>query len=824
MVNPIYKWTLAANGGQETQVYPVYKDDLAKEYEKQTGQEFFRAKLSGKLTFIRDDYDFIVAQSFDTEFIVRIYVSYDTGQTWTEYWKGNFWKTSCTFNADDQNLTVTPDVLDRYTDVLNGMEKEFDLIELSPIIKPLVVDKRPMIQVYVPGQSVISCFLSGMYWEQDCNVVEESDTVTIEGQDYPALTHKYFFALNKSVTTVDISGGVPADLPPVFFKDGEPSTNMTMASGEYEFKLVTESLGQAGFRVDYQLSKNGVLMWRNLTSGAAPPTFPVEVVLTPVEGSGTSGNVTAFIHGINVYARYVLDVDEIRGTATKDIPEDDICEYNRNYRKCIGYGVQDVIRFYYGFSLTPTKWGLYKDDLYYTPPLSILHPMYYPIAKATWGALSIWFAFSVYDSDMQGRKSYELRDTFPLYSVIAVLLGQIAPDLTHEGTTDYSAFLYGPDPLYGVDRQYFITPKSNVIHAGYDQPAQKAPVTLKTVLDMLRDCFRCYWFIDDDGRFRIEHILYFMRGGRYRGEPSVGVDLTTEGVTRTGKKWAFATSSYQYDKPEMAARYQFGWMDDVTQLFDGNPLEIVSKYVKQDNVEQVDVEKFTSDIDYILLNPSEISNDGFVLLSGVPLSYRLSANAVAGTAFVKDYDVNIQAGHTFTVKVTAASGIFLDGYLSLLLDDGASGVVSVVEVGETVSITTTQGARKLTFYRAANGVLASGSVSISVDSPADYRVPYVGFTVGGVDYELQNGYCAFVYLQNYYRWDMPAWTYKKDGVQVTALGIKKLKTQTLKFPAYTDPNTLELIKTNLGDGTIQKTSINLSNRNANTTLRYDTEQ
>ena len=97
MVNPIYKWTLAANGGQETQVYPVYKDDLAKEYELETNQEFYRAKLSGKLTFVRDDYDFIANKSFDTQFGLKIYISYDAGQTWAEYWSGNFWKTNCTF-------------------------------------------------------------------------------------------------------------------------------------------------------------------------------------------------------------------------------------------------------------------------------------------------------------------------------------------------------------------------------------------------------------------------------------------------------------------------------------------------------------------------------------------------------------------------------------------------------------------------------------------------------------------------------------------------------------------------------------------------------
>ena len=108
-MNPIYRFTLSANGGAERAAFPVYRDDVSKDYEQQSNEEFYQAKLSGKLTFIRDDYDFIASQTFDTEFGIKIYISYDTGQTWTEYWAGNFWKTNCTFNDDDKNVTLTPE-------------------------------------------------------------------------------------------------------------------------------------------------------------------------------------------------------------------------------------------------------------------------------------------------------------------------------------------------------------------------------------------------------------------------------------------------------------------------------------------------------------------------------------------------------------------------------------------------------------------------------------------------------------------------------------------------------------------------------------------
>ena len=70
-MNPIYKFAIRANGTIRM-VYPIYGDGLTKDYEKESGQEFFRAKLSGELTFENEDYDFIVAQAFDEQFVLKL--------------------------------------------------------------------------------------------------------------------------------------------------------------------------------------------------------------------------------------------------------------------------------------------------------------------------------------------------------------------------------------------------------------------------------------------------------------------------------------------------------------------------------------------------------------------------------------------------------------------------------------------------------------------------------------------------------------------------------------------------------------------------------
>lgn len=850
-MNPIYKFTLAANGGDEQQAFPVWRDDVTKDFELQTNQEFYRAKLSGKLTFIMDDYDFIVSQSFDTQFDIKIYISYDAGTTWALYWSGQFWKTNCSFDGDHKKVTLTPEVNDQYNAVLAGMEKEYNLIDLAPEIMPVNLDKRPMIQVYIPGQTVISCFLSGMYWEQECDAVNESDVVEISGHNYPALEYKYHFSKNKARRVVDVKQTGSPVLPDSFFgappsgsTDPQIYDEYTYDSNGYRFHYIDTSVGGGGGGTRLQqwtitrISDNTVLWIRQYINQYALRTLPYEITLLPASGSGASGEVTLYVHDIAVYSRYMCDVDAVGSLNTYPLPDDDLVENNRNYSRAIGYYFPETIYFSELLSTTPTPFGLYKPGYYYQQPAGgWYYGEFYPVSRNAWGRTSVWFCFFALDwiSEQQFRKPYKLRHAYPLASVISVLLAQVAPGITHQETTDYSQFFYGANPLLGINQRIFITPKSNLTSLGYDQPAQKAPITLKRVLDMLRDCFRCYWFIDDQNRFRIEHIKYFMNGGAYSGTPVIGRDLTTEKVTRNEKKWSFDTSQFEFDKPEMAARYQFGWMDDVTKLFEGNPIDIISKYVNPDNIEEISVSQFTSDVDYILLNPGEISKDGFALLAGVQVT-----NAVInpGTIYMYDgaadvsmainsavlppqnvtYRIKVISKTTdnvsFDVKAYSGETLISSGTIGSQYLPGAGGTAEFV-TGWPQTLD-----RMVISYAGGTGTIQMQITVVPVES---YKLPYVTFHLGTVDYILQNAYVAFVYLQQYYAYDMPARRYKVNGYEQYAQGIKKLKTQKLKFPALTDPNTLQLIKTNLGNGTIQKMSVNLSSRNANTTLKYDTE-
>ena len=812
-MNPIYKFQLSA-GNDTRQAFPVYKDDLAIDYALEQNQEFYRGKLSGKLTFQKDDYLFIRSKAFDTQFDVVISISYDGGQTWAVYWSGQFWKTDCKFNEDDQTAIVTPTVNDRYNAVLAGMEKEYNLIDLAPVIQPVKLDKRPMIQVYVPGQTVIGCFLSGMWWEQECEAVDSESE----------LENTYHFAKNKTARIVEVTQQGTPVLPPAFMGDvytQNPGDSAEYVNGDYKFTFYKHTSDAASTLRIVRVSDN-LALW---SYSGISTEIPQEFVLQPVSGSGAAGDIKLYIHDVSVFARYVTDVEQALGLNTYPIPDDDIVENNRNYSRIIGYYFPNTIWFSDYLTTTPTKWGIYQPGLYYDAgiPESVGYGDAYPIARAAWSRISFWFVFDVFDwlTEQYWRKEYTLKDAFPIWSVISVLLAKVAPGITHDGTTDYSQFLYDANPITGIDQGLFITPKSNVISSGYDQPAQKAPITLKRVTDMLRDCFRCYWFIDEQNRFRIEHISYFMRGGTYTGQPVVGIDLTQQIVTRNGKPWAYARNQYQFDKPEMAARYQFGWMDDVTELFDGFPIDIISKYVNPDNIEQIDVSQFTSDVDYILLNPGEISKDGFVLLGATKALIGDGQNATTG--YYIDYKTgNLNTLSSYSVSdfipVSPQSVVYLSYSQQFAWFDSNKNYVGGSNCNESLT--------DVVFSVPANACYIRCSINnnnLSIFNVKTFGLPYVNFDFDGNDHILQNAWVSFMFLQRYYMFDMPAWDVEINGVQQWVRGIKKLKTQTIKFPVLTEPDMFNLIKTGLGNGTIQKMSVNLSSRNANTTLKYDTE-
>ncbi len=721
-MNPIYRWKLGIDDGTAVQVYPVYKDDLSIEYEKESQQQFFRRKLSGKLDFINADFDTIMQAAFDSVYHVQLEMSADNGHTWSQYWHGKFMRTDCTVNIDDKKITVQPEVVDEYTDILAGMEKEYNLIELAPAIDRVRITKRAALQVYLQGDDKLTYVVNGLSFESSCQSVDDENE--LNGQHFASVGRFRELVMKQNGAVYNIYEGM---VPLYFYRDG--TYILTTSDNQTYVRLDVQAsiLGGLSY-ISYEIirTSDDAILWAWDTSPFEQAEDVVEFDMAAVGGSGT---MHCDVNNRKVWSRVLCDVMTFNGSDTYALQAGDMSFDNRNYRRCISFSLTgDYIINNTQLSDTPTEWGRTNDGKYFTKPV-VVGSSFYPIGRSQWIYTSLWIMDdgTLADYLVNGDKQAEIQTNYTLASVLKVLLATIAPDVTFGETSAYSQFLYG-DTHFGIDSyRLLMTPKSNVIAGEFSQPAMKATITMRDVLNMLRDVLCAYWYIDSSNRLRIEHIEFFKNGGSYSTQPTVGIDLTEMKVSRNGKAWAFAKNEYTFNKEDMPQRYQFEWMDEVSEAFVGKPLEIISKYVKEGKIENVTIGSFTTDVDYILLAPEDISKDGFALFAG-----------------------------------TLSSGVY---------------------------------------------VLPIGSVAMTSAT-------------------VQNQVLAFPnIIPEYWTYDLPSPNAEMGGNVVTVNGTQRNRKQSVNVPTGgSDPDMNQLIKTGLGNGQIEKMSINLSSRMAKTTLRYATEQ
>lgn len=791
----------------------IFGDGLTWDYDRQSNEQYYTEKLNGKITFANDDYDFIMGTAFDQK-IDMIVENYEYGSWWT-FIQCYFYRTDCEINVDDKIIVVQPTTADKYAEFLGVLDKEVDLIKLAPRIDPVMLDKRPCLQLYAKGNDTISCILSNMSWEQDCEAESNANT----------LTQTFHFAFWGNFVSAGISGtGLPSGTPTYYSKklaSNESLTSFSITNGQYTLAVSTYTAPGGALRVLVAISRSGSQQWSaNLL--AAEWGMPITLELT-----GHNGNPNCKIEfaNVEVYGRLISDVDSILGVNTFDLAANDLVGNNRNYKKVspVQQSGDLALSVNGTFSTTPTEWGIYVPGQYYTTPYIIGGGEFHPVLRNSWGRTSYWVMQSTALDyvEQTGRRTVTLKDAYRLTDVINAILGELMPSVSLEST-----FLRGSDPLDLNDPDeglLYITPKSNILNINYTEPAQTAPITLRQILDMLRVCYRCYWQLSASN-LQIEHIEWFRRGGRYTGNPTAQIDLTAKVTVRNGKYWDYLTNKYTFDKAQMPARYEFGWMDEVTLPFMGLPMDMLSNYVDQSKVDKYTVNNFDSDIDYLMLNPSGVSKDGFVIMKADflniidnpialggqnSLAIVLTYSSAAGESVYVDYD---------TTGIGQIAAYDINGHKIAEIDSWNSAG------GWTTSWVLPAG----TEYIVARFLDAPSTFTLNSLEPETLKVLYINWNYNGyTDHWLQNGRLSFVYLARYYAYDMPCLNYRIGSGQyaqtLVAKGIAKNKVQDVIFPTPGYIETNRVIRTGLGDGMIKKISINLSSKMAQATLEYDTE-
>ena len=656
---------------------------LESKYKKETGQVFFRNSLEGSIKIFWDDFDFINSQNLETKYVLIV-----TNTNGKVLALNSFVKTDCKLDAVRHSIELKLSSIDRYSKLMNKYDNTYDLIKLSPAITPLTLTKRLLYQFYIQGANSVSCYANGTYWEQDVNeAIDDADAlrrkyyfaenftkqeiiIEKEQSEYFAGTYIRDESYNGYKWVHTTKSNLIFWLDPL--SDSEKANYATQAwpygsilnaaTGFHPTNTTGESRNSLYWIKFNDTSTFGSLNTPNLKSKNVYCTSYRDKKFNGIFNSGNGAdyklnkvldNTNAFnlrdcLIDYTIWGRILADVDTAIEPSTGqtktlyDLPKDDFVSERINYRKCIGLIGLQVKQT--GYTVThPTKYGKNDAGEYFTnnfvSAFTRTKHMPVPISRSSWANTSLWAiipdTWGAFES--QFRSEYILKDAFSLADVIKALLHKIDPLVKFEATSEYSQFLYGGDtstpiiPFDGSRIGYvpFIAPKSNVLKGNYDQAAQKAEITFEQVMNMLRDCFRCYWYIDGSNRLRIEHVSYFMKGLSYTN-PNVQLDLTKKYDKFNKKTVLLAQETTSYNKDDLSSRYEFNWMDDSTDTFDDMEIDVNSVYIQSDKTEEINSEVFSTDIDLMLYAPDKFSNDGFALIMANKNTGRVPIAAVSG--------------------------------------------------------------------------------------------------------------------------------------------------------------------------------------------------
>lgn len=643
---------------------PVYKD-LTKKIAQESGQMFFRSSLSGTIKFLGQDARYILGKDFNTKFLFAC-IKYNTAKRKdVMYYRGTFTKANCEVDFGKTIVQPTLTVLDEYTDVLANYDKTYNILDIGVATEAVKVANRPALQLYVAGEDTITTYIGNSYWETDVDDAQDKDD---------DLSKKYRFALigianefeiitpGAGVQFHELYSGINGDYTSYIQREGMDSvfagkvrfvkkysrgdivdsdlTGINVETGKWE-SIVHDYDGDIEnpaehFMLDYDA------YYIEAKSVGSADVFTSEDLYFQQENRGIY--FTPAIKAINlkapwgdiitrelsnvvsykIFSRMLTNVEVFGDKNTDEFPLDDFTGTNSNrvYKRCIGF--DPTYLFASSFAVKePTKYGkndygLYFTDSFISDTLGLNKPM--PICRSGWANTSLWMVLqdTYYDLvEKKGTTYYTFKDAYPLDKVISALLRKVAPYITFKASAEYSTFLYDKSSTYANNVAnlfgIFLTQKTNILKGNYDAAAKKAETTLKAIMTLISNCFKCYWFVED-GKLRVENIEYFKRGGGYGANARSDWYIEKEIDIFNGQNYAYVQEEVKYKGDGLASRYEFEFTENRNPVFGSLAIDVKDVFVEQGKTEKISISDAASDIDGMLIEPGQFNDDGFALL------------------------------------------------------------------------------------------------------------------------------------------------------------------------------------------------------------------
>ncbi len=400
---------------------------LSKKISKESGQMFFREVLDTDLHFVGSEADIVLTYSVEDKFMVICERKDYTTDTWNVYHSDTFGVTDCSFDLAARTCTPKLTPLDNYSRVLARYSDEYDLIKLKPEICRIKTSLRPIIEIYEKGSGVITRFLGGTYWETEVTP-EDDDTVLTDTEHFGRVALSDNFAHINVVNVYD----QPSEyyLPRQEYRYDPSNNYYSYTDGQnvytWSFIILRDGffdrpfliLERNGSRVEYG-SRWIVIKLPDHVQSASDLPLDYGYSLFDIYGYQQDLQQTDLPFGevtINLYdiwARVVGNKDSLFGIASFDLPQDDFAVDSPSYKKCAPINKDQG--YFYIITDTiaePTEFGLAENEEYYTNKnLQIeggIHGVKaMPIGKHEWGAFSIWFNYPDNYTLMEQESRYD---------------------------------------------------------------------------------------------------------------------------------------------------------------------------------------------------------------------------------------------------------------------------------------------------------------------------------------------------------------------------------------------------------------------------------
>ncbi len=852
-------------------VRPIYGDNLQVVIARADGEWYYTRRIEGDIIFHSQDYDWLMSQPFDGTFTLTIRYSTNNGSTWNDYFSATFARTNLTIDEDNRHATLSGLTETAYNTIENGKDQEYDLRKLIPDHEAREVQGRinpalAMVDFRSTSIPTSDIFCGGAF--------------TSDGYQ-SRYTPNFDEAVMIPFTTAAWS------LVRIFAEAKVVSSSHPEANGTYiGFPYYSHNSIQGStfdWFIDGELrGPNGCRMFLNFSStdnSDNPATFRRHLVifdsnLQPVteEYIDDSSDLHDHVSPASlVFPSATIVFHYIRAAllTRSGGAADNVLDTGNFYKRMAAFDNSDNgLQLYAssrtvdqpnGHRLVPGTGEQGTTPQYFAPPDDDRD--YIPLAENNWNYGSLWYtivpstANGLTDPDKVGTFSWTL--CWPLGTILRYLLEKITDGkVTFLENSLGSRFLYDPvNPVASHEPfDYLFTQKTNVMSTGATAP--RCIVRLNWILKLLRNAFNCYYWLEPMplGRysFRVEHVEYFRHGGRYEGDLSHAIDLTSlmprKNFFRNNapvKCLADQTNHYSYDIKDLSEKYTFSWQGEGgSDDFKGNPMFFKAGWIEKSSSEDHQVDNIFTDLNWLLLNAgtstaSSKNYDGLFLFA----TYR-----------------PIAANHTENANLTAR--LFRLAYESRMIYVAIDLWLTApqgTEINLVLRWNTPQPGSSIVNTYTATGdkqcisVVYESAFIVPHSLALDFGTDYAQVTIHRIHARTGNVYCvantpnllhpsnllqnaplAWPTLQKeYLHYDIPAqrWSFDTDDLSTaqflptgTVKMAKRQEVKILPIPDYaTEQQIMNIIgiRTGIGTGIITSATINLASRNAELTILYD---